>query len=214
MNLGVMETAVRSRMGIPTDDAMYTDTPLDLDINSAIHHIESLFDWPWLEAEETIAAVAGTDNYAPIATWLRTIALQIGDYPSLQRIGIEELRAMSASAGRPFFYAVNREKLWVRPVPAVNTLSFTHTYIRTETDLANDADLPLMPAIWHQAVVEFAAHLGFRRLKKSQQAQEAKADFDGWVQRMLARHGRDSQSKGGGLVATPAAPVAAPLAGP
>lgn len=63
---------------------------------------------------------------------------------------------------------------------------------------------PLLPEPFHQAIVERAAYLGFRRSNNLEDAGAALAAFDGWISRMKARGSRDSDSEGGGEVSVEA----------
>lgn len=57
---------------------------------------------------------------------------------------------------------------------------------------------PLLPEPYHQAVVEYAAYLGFRRSNNLEDAGAALAAYEGWIKRMGGRGDRDSDSVGGG----------------
>lgn len=57
---------------------------------------------------------------------------------------------------------------------------------------------PLLPEPFHQAVVEYAAYLGFRRSNNLEDAGAALAAFAGWIERMKGRGSRDSDTEGGG----------------
>lgn len=57
---------------------------------------------------------------------------------------------------------------------------------------------PLLPEPFHQAVVEYAAYLGFRRSNNLEDAGAALAAYEGWLERMKGRGDRDSDSTGGG----------------
>lgn len=57
---------------------------------------------------------------------------------------------------------------------------------------------PLLPEPFHQAVVEYAAYLGFRRSNNLEDAGAALAAYTGWIERMKGRGDRDSDSIGGG----------------
>lgn len=212
MNLLAIVAAIQQRLGVPTSDAMFTTAVCTDLANSALHMIEMDGDWPWLEATETITPISGTAVYTPDANWTRTIEVQWGDYPPLQRVDISDLRALGSPAGRPQFYAVYAEKLQLRPVPNATSPAITHLYLRTEPDLVDGTDEPLMPAQFHYAIVELAAYLAYRRIHQLPEAGGAQAAYQEWVARMLARVNRVSSDQGGGA-AHDAMPSAAP-AGP
>lgn len=208
MDLAALRTALRTRLGVPSSDALFTDTVCTSLINAALHAIEVRHDWPWLEAVETIPTVNATDAYTPNAAWMRTVSLTISGRHPLERVSIEKLDSLLGTTGDPRFYGVFAEQLIVRPVPT-GALNMTHRYIKKEADLAADANTPLMPASFHESIVSYAAHLGFRRSNQLADAGAALAEFQAWEERMLQRGDRLSEETGGGEAAATAPVVAA-----
>lgn len=200
MDLAAIRTAIRERMGIPATDGLYTDAQLTNHANAALHHLEMQSDWPWLE--KTDAALAAAASVALPADHLRTIYIARSGYPPLERREAEFVRAIPADAGIPFFYAIESGNLLIRGTGAA---TLTHFYIRTEPDLVAGTDTPLVPANYRPAIVEYAAHLAFRRSGQLNEAKVALADFGGWLTIMLERHGRKSASEGGGVLPVEAA---------
>lgn len=205
MDLSALRTALRTRLGVPDSDALFTDTVCTALVNAALHSIETRNDWAWLEAVETIATINATDTYTPAATWLRTISVTIPGREPLQRKTIEELDMLLGTTGDPRFYGIFAEKIVLRPVPT-SALNMTHRYVKYEADLSANGDTPLMPASYHHAIVSFAAYLGFRRSNQLADAGAAQAEYQQWEERMLARADRKSDDTGGGE--TPPTPVA------
>lgn len=197
MTLATMQTSLRVRLGVPTDDALFTDTVLASLLNDALHAIEVKHDWPWLEAVETIATASGTANYSPASGWMRTVNVTISGRPPLERVGINELDMLLGTTGDPKYYGIFAEKIEVRPVPTT-ILSMTHRYIKKETDLASAGDTPLIPASFTPAVVALAAAFGFRRSNQLADAGAALAEYQQWEERMLVRADRLSEETGGG----------------
>jgi hypothetical protein len=199
MNLSGLRSAVRNRIGVPATDSLFTDPVVNEIVNHALHAIEAEWDWPWLEATENIPTAAGTASYAPLSTsWLRTLELQYGDYPPLERWDIARLRAMGVPAGRPNYFAVYADQLQLRPVPTA-VLTLTHLFIKRENDLAADADTPLMPATYHWALVEYAAYLCYRRSNRLDAAGGALAAYTAWRDKWVKQNpSRYSEDVGGG----------------
>lgn len=197
MNLTALTGALRTRLGVPSTDALFTDSVCTELINAAVHAIEVKHDWPWLEAVETINTVNGTDTYTPASGWMRTVSVTISGRPPLERRTIEEIDLLLGASGDPRFYTVFAEQIVVRPVPT-SALAMKHRYIKTETDLSAGSDTPLIPAAYHQAVVSLAAHYGFRRSNQLADAGAALAEYQQWEDRMLTRGDRLSEENGGG----------------
>lgn len=210
MQFSVLRSNTRTRIGVPATDALHTDTTIGGDVNAAVQYIDSMFDWPWLEKEASITLVNGTKTYSVPTDWLRTVGVVISDYPPLEKVEIGRLRAMPASAGRPFFYSCFADTVELRPVPdtAAAAMTTKHLYIKRETALSADADSPAMPDVYQWVIVEYAAYLAYRRSGKVADAQAALAEVDKWMQPWLAtRPSRYSPDTGGGV--QPAAPVPA-----
>lgn len=203
MQLSTLRSALRTRLGVPTSDALFTDSVCTELINAALHAIETKHDWAWLEDVETIATVNGDDTYASAdSAWMRTVSLTISGRQPLERKPIVALDALLGTTGDPRFYGIFGEEIIVRPVPT-SALNMTHRYIKAETDLAGDADEPLMPASYHHALVSLAAHYGFRRSNQLADAGAALAEYQAWEERMLARGDMLSEDQGGGEAPVP-----------
>lgn len=203
MNLGQLRSAVRNRIGVPSTDALFTDSVVNEIVNHALHSIEAEWDWPWLEASENIPTVNGTAAYAVSATWLRTLEVQYGDYPPLERWDIAKLRAMGIPAGRPNYFAVYEDKLQLRPVPTA-VVTMTHLYIKRENDLTTDADTPLMPATYHWVIVEYGAYLCYRRSNRLDAAGGALAAYTTWRDKWVKQNPtRYTEDRGGGDTPVP-----------
>jgi hypothetical protein len=207
VNLGTMRTAVLTRMGLPSDDALLDSTSLTAFINAALHHIETLHDWRWLEVSEAVATTAGDNTYALASNYRKTLVdgLTHSDGELVRHVPVAQVDVLKGASGPPKVYAVYGAELVLGPNPDA-TYNLTHRYVKFETDLANDADEPTLPVTWHQALVEYAAYLGFRRINSETDAGAALAAFDGWRTKMLAEAGGYSVSEGGG--AAPAPPEA------
>jgi hypothetical protein len=196
VNHAALRAAVRNRMGNPADDALFTDGVVTDLVNAALHYLETEHDWAWLEAVETIATIAATGTYALAATYGRSISLTSGGFP-LKRVTVEELELLRDAAGPPKMWAAYGNQLELVPVPT-GVANLRHRFIRTEPDLAADGDTPLMPARWHQAVVDYAANLGYRREGNLQEAGSALAAYEAWLEQMRREASRYSRDDGGG----------------
>ncbi len=207
MDLAALRSAVLTRMGNPSDDALYPTSVLTQLVNAALHYIETEHDWGWLETVESIPTVAAQGTYTPAATWARSLELSSGGFP-LKRVTVVDLELLRDSTGAPKMWAAYGNALEVVPVPT-GVATLRHRFIRTEPDLAADSDTPLMPARWHQAIVDYATYLAYRREGNLQDAGTALAAYDTWLEQMLRVAGRYSRNEGGGEPSPSAAPVEA-----
>ena len=185
-----MTASVRTRMGSPTTDGFFTDAMILDMLNEALMAIATEGDWPWLQATTTFTTVAGTATYDPtVATnWMKTRALTIDGYDSMQLLNFKEIREKVTSAqGTPEFYAVFNELINLRPVPnAVFTV--IHDYYKYEPLLVNPGDQPILPAQFRMAIVEYAVYLAHMRQsdtsRYSNSAAAALSSYKDWLMRM------------------------------
>lgn len=195
MTYAELKTELRTRIGVPTDDSLFTTTVLGQLVNAALQHIAVDRDWPWLEQEATITTANGDDSYAVPANWMRTLHVVGAGGVPLERTAIERLDYMNGS-GSPRFYGVFSDEVVVRPTPtAIENLK--HRYIGTEPALSADGDTPLMPTGYHYAIVAFAAYLAYRRTGNMPEAGAAMAEYETWRERMARQLDRFSDSEGG-----------------
>ena len=195
MTYAQLKTELQTRIGVPNDDSLFTDTVLGQLVNAALQHIATERDWPWLEQEATITTANGDDDYPAPAGWMRTISVIGASGVPLRRATIEELDYMNGS-GTPRFFGVFSDDIIVRPTPT-GIENLTHRYIGTEPALSLAADTPLMPSGYHYAIVAFAAYLAYRRTGNLPEAGAAMAEYDTWTARMAKQLDRWSDSEGG-----------------
>jgi hypothetical protein len=184
VTLTEMRTAVRTRIGNPSTDGFFTDAQLTDLINEALAAVSAEEDWPWLQTSANITTVAGTAAYAAPAGWVHTKQLYINLYDPMIYLSLAEIDSISTTdTGQPQMFTVYDEDIVLRPVPdAVYTV--VHQYNRSETALAADGDTPLMPSIFHYAIVTLAAKLAHDRQRDLQRSQIEEADYQGWLRRM------------------------------
>lgn len=205
MDLSALRTAVRTRLGVPAGDPLVTDTNLTDLVNSALHYLETEHDWPWLEATEDLATGIGTPSVTPGATWLRTIDLRVANGVVLSRRPIEELDFLaSAGTGEPRLWCVTGATIALFPTPSA-VVTLKHRFVRTEPDLVSGTDTPLVPASFHSAIVEYAAHLAYRRTRQADHAKVALDAYADWLAQMKRRGTRYADTHGGGASVAEAA---------
>jgi hypothetical protein len=186
MTLSEMRTAVRSRLGNPATDGFFSDAQLNDFINEALQVISSEDDWPWLQASENIALVAGTAAYTPVAGWVRTKQLFIQESDPLTFLPLAEIDSYGiAHTGTPDAYTIFGEQILVRPVPQV-AATLIHQYVKTEPIITVDGTSPIMPVMFHFSIVAYATHLANKRQGDLQQANVELEDYKMWYRRMVS----------------------------
>lgn len=202
MDLVTMRSKVRERLGVPASDGLYTDTVLTSLINAALHYIESEADWGWLEAEATITTASADADYDLPARYRSTIGVVNADGFPLDKATAKMHRLLRGASGVPKVWDVLGNQIRLAPTPNA-ILALTHIYVGGEVDLAADGDEPTMPTVWHQAIVEYATYLAFRRWKSDAEAGSALAAYETWVEQMKAKAPRVSVDEGGGETPAP-----------
>lgn len=194
MNYSQLRQSTLTRIGVSSNDALFTATVVGDLVNEAIHTIEVEFDWPWLEAITTHSTTAGTQTLTVPTDWLRTDKLWIADNDPLEYLGFGDLRQQYDVTGRgqPEAYSIVADAIYLGPTPD-STYTVNHLYIRREPDLTSDTDSPLMPASFHMAIVELATALGLRRSREEARAVVAENSYNNWLRRMADNRRRSSQ---------------------
>jgi hypothetical protein len=103
----------------------------------------------------------------------------------------------TAVAGIVRFFCILSGTIHLRPVPNGN-LSPVHYYRASETVLSGNGDVPLMPAQYHEAIVEAATAVALERRGATAEAAERRKYAMEWIENMRQRADRYSESTGGG----------------
>jgi hypothetical protein len=186
MTLAELRTAVRTRIGNPSTDGFFSDAQLNDLVNEALQAISIEDDWPWLQTSENIALVAGTAAYTPTAGWVRTKQLFIQEGDPLTFVSLAEIDAYGIqNRGTPDVYTIYGDQVLVRPVPQV-AATLIHQYNKSEPLITVDGTSPLMPVIFHYAIVAYAAHLAQKRQGDLAQADAELRDYKEWYKRMVS----------------------------
>lgn len=191
MNLGQLRAACYANLGTDAGDGLIVPASVNLHINRAVHDIEQESDWPWLETSETVAIVAGTDQYTPGAvggSWLRTRWVEDDTQKVIEWYSRQELadRWRISTVGKPVEFSVYQDKIWLRPVPD-QAYTYTHFYQKFEADLVNDSDTTLMPATYHSGLVDYATYLAFKSSRETERANLAFQSYTDRMKRMKER---------------------------
>lgn len=151
---------VRQRCGVSSTDGAATDTIVFGMLNAAVKRVALMHDWPWLEASESISVTAGTNEYTPGATWRTTLRMYRDGYPDLEYRQPRDMQGFisDGQTGPPLMYTVERGKIVLAPIPDTS-YTLTHVFIRTETEIDDAADTPLVPTWAEDLVVAVAAHM-------------------------------------------------------
>jgi hypothetical protein len=200
MNLAQTRDAVRTRLGVPTSDSFFSDQVLTDLVNEALQAVTAEADWPWLQTSTTFPTVAGTSTYTPPTDWSQTRSLCIDGYDAMDYRSLSEIREyLSTQRGVPTVYTVSGEVVLLRPTPDA-AYTVTHDYLKGEPALVNDTDRPIMPSVFHYAIVAFACHLAHARNNEigsyrgaiTGNAAASLSQYHNWLERMMSARRRTS----------------------
>ena len=199
--LTTLQTAVYTKMGIPSSDSLITSTKLTAFINEALNQMESEGVWQWQEGTETLNATVGNATLTPSSTnFGRTVALTIPGGDPLELKPIAFLDKLVNASGPPIFYGFWAGQLIIRP-KADASYSFTHRYMKREVALVSGSDTPLVPDRWIPAVVEYAASLAYRSINDADNAARCIAAYQDWIRRAVSAGALKADQQGGGIPA-------------
>lgn len=209
MNLGQFRNAIRIRLGVPDNDALYTNDVLLNLVNSSLRIIDGVAVWRWLEAEQELNTEAGVRNYDLPANYRSSIFVVDTFGFELERATAMHHRLLRGASGRPKVWDVYGDNLRLAPAPDA-VYGLTHAYIKGEIALAADADVPLLPEVWHQAVVEQATYLAQRRWGNLDEAGSALAAYNAILDQMRPNASAYTGTTGGGQVPPLTEPASEP----
>jgi len=151
MNFGEIQTEVYARGFSHLSSTSANQTRVKAWINSAYQGICALERWPFLEATSTGAAPLTISDLGAIKSVLET-----GENKSLVGRNAAQLTKIYGDitlVGSPTFYYQDGATT-IRTYPVGGTLSVK--YWKVPADLSGDSDSLLIPAKYHQTVVDWA----------------------------------------------------------
>lgn len=200
MNLRELRVATNQRSGVAYDSAALNDV-----LNEALAKLSLAADWPWLWDVWEFDTVADTDNELLPAGLRRIDSVNIGGYPGFLS-SIDDVDAWDYGYSSPRrSFAVRGDTLYWKPSQAAGT-AVAVRYVGSEDRLEDDADEPLLPAEYHDALVDFAAGLALERAGNLQRAQRLLDRYESWLRdmrksarRVSGNVGRIRVRPGGGI---------------
>lgn len=183
-----------ARLNMSTSDPAAASVASD--VNEAIHFIETLppDGWAWMrgtytfstavnDADYTMSQISASDS---ISTILDVQILRQSNY--WQRLDLinpheAELNYPQTNTGIPEAYYVDGTTLYIYPTPdAVYTTKVRAT--KYEPDLVAGGSSPVIPTVYHSAIVEATLTILYERLQDTTRLGLAQSRLDQWLQRM------------------------------
>lgn len=184
MNLGDLKTALKYFGFSDTD-------PLATWLNAALHEFEDAYPWPFLEAETSVAVVAGTNTLVLPSNFYKLMSLKIDGYgtrPEYMDLGFfeDEIEDRTVTGLPTVFTLVGTDSIRLYPT-ADTAYTFRIVYRKAVPDLAADIDVPAIPTRHHYTLVKGAAMVGLQAENEEIRARDAQTNFDGDILRAISR---------------------------
>lgn len=195
MDFAALQAAVLGRLSMGSDDPDAAKVPGY--INEALHELETAggpSGWPWLREQTTVTvAAAATYAFSTLVTDGDT-TLKILDMQVLYQTSYyQPMTFMSPVEAENYYRYVTTATpeawyaegglVFVFPTPAGDT-TFKLRTLKMEPDLSEGTDTPVMPSVFHSAIVEAALALHYEALQDTAKMQATQARVDRWIKRM------------------------------
>jgi hypothetical protein len=166
-------------------------------VNDAIHFLESAATegWPWCREPLSVSLTADTDRYTFSTLSTTTSIIKIlsarieGDDGSLIPLefrSIDEADSLYQSTnwtGQPSSFSVDGSTLILYPIPD-GTYTCQLRIVFSEPDLSDSTDTPIMPSVFHRAIVDQTLAIMYGALQDDKREALFEQKTDTWVQRM------------------------------
>ena len=150
-------------------------------LNDAMHEIDELFDWPYLNAATTGTAPLTVSDLRTVESVVIT-ARSAWLAPIDRRTLTESVIDVTTTGTPSFFYVTGGTVINVFPANTTDTL--TVKYWKFGPDLSANGDAPLMPDRYRMAIVHYAVASALEDKSNYQEAAAARARGDQLVDRM------------------------------
>lgn len=178
MNLVDLRSRLRNRLQTDSDDSLFPDDVCNELLNEGLFEYTGEYEWPYLTRTARITTEAGRTTYTlPFDSGaVRAVKVDGYEYTPVGIVDADDVCAVGT-------YGVWADHL---VLPDMDGAEVVVRYHGIDDLLVNDSDEPACPDQYISAVVEYAAGLGFRRLKQTDQATLAFGEYKAKV----ARHRR------------------------
>lgn len=169
MQLSTIRELVRDRVGLSADDSMAQDAVLNRLINAALRQVQTIAEWPWLEATATVAAESdGKIPTSGMTGFRKVAAVSEGENDLPYRSPRYRARYKNVK-GKPTCWTREAANFYTMPAPTADGYDVTVRYHRTEPELTTDAQEPLMPDWAIDLLIAQVCILVARRFRNGEQ---------------------------------------------
>lgn len=174
---------VRSRLGIPIDDAFMADRVLDDHINLAVQTIEAEARWPWTDAADLVTLNAEHPDIELSTDWRATRNVMFAGQELALVAPADVFTWFTDVAEIPKVWCPMGDVVVVRPTPSSDT-QVLHYWYRQSVWLRDDEDTPMIPEQYGGAIVAKAAQLLAARESSGADTTRHGEEYSSWISRM------------------------------
>ena len=198
MDQSTFVSRVANRLNMDSNDPVYSD--LDEYVDEGLHWLETAAaeGWPWMRRTLTLTTTADTQDYSfstlgalvtPTVGISRIldckILYQSSSYEPMDLASPDtvDLYYGAVATGLPEAWFAEGQILSLYPTPnAAYTIKVRVVY--TETNLGGGSSTPVLPVVFHGAVIDAAMLVAYQRLQDVPRVEEQLRLLENWVQRM------------------------------
>lgn len=173
-------TALRAELVARGFDYL-SQTRQDRFLNDALHAIDDLEPWSYLQATTTGTSpltIADLGRVFTVADTTNGVSLGYLSRPQV----VDGFGSTTLTSARPYWYYLTGGTTVV--AFPVSSVSLTVNYFKVGPDLSSGSDVPLMPDRFRYAIVEYATAAALRDVSNYAEAQAASQAGDVIVSRM------------------------------
>lgn len=182
-----LRDAIKDRLTIRSDgsgnslDGLISNTFINTSINDALNRISLEKDWWWLAATATPTFSTTTGKASLPADFMRANELVINDQTA-ELIPLETFLDPNSEYSS-YGYTIYGKELMLTPIPTVAPTA-TLYYFKSEPALTTDGGTPILPAVYHYAIVCYGAFLCAARRQDEQRASLYLQEYGNWLKSM------------------------------
>lgn len=198
MDQSTFVSRLASRLNIDSSASIYAS--LDEYVNEGLHYLETAAPegWPWYRQTLTLTTTASDNTYTfstlgalitPNVSVSRvidcTVLYQSSYYFPLDLINPEDATRMygSTQTGIPEAWYAEGSTLYLYPTPAAAyTMQVRVVYM--EPDLGGTTSTPVLPTVFHQAVIDAALLVAYQQLQDANRMEQQEKKVAGHITRM------------------------------
>jgi hypothetical protein len=187
MNRLDLRNAVKDRLAIKSDvsgnslDGLITNAYVNTSLNDALNRISMERDWWWLASTSSLSFDTVNGAATLPSDFMRANELVINSSPA-EWVPLETFLDPT-SDNSTYGWTIYGNQAKIVPVPTTTTAG-TLYYFRSEPALSSDSSSPLMPAVYHSAIVAYASHLCAARRQDEQRASLYLQEYGTFVKAM------------------------------